>query len=419
MSTIWMNFCQSSFSHIFGFSTRRVSGQESAEFPYPAAHLSKRKGRPFLLRDSDTFTSMPPRLNIPPVTRILLIALLSESILSAAIRYKQWNEETAAELHVVVPYLSLVPQLSFVYPWTFLTTTLVENNVFTLAIAGVTLFYGGRYLERAWTSREFAKFIVVASLIPNLLTFGTLVFFFAMTGDVSWTSINGTIPLQISFLIAFSQLVPTHTVTLFKGILSLRVPRFPALHLLTIITLSAIQLLSISSLFLVSYAFLISYTYLRFYKSAFPDLDSNQSPTLRGDASESFAFAEFFPGPLKPLIASLADAIFNTLVALKLCTPFSAADVSASRGESSYIQQRTAPGGARAEAERRRALALKALDQRLHAASSKNVPPPAPSGPSIATQPQPGTQTAMTSQPGGLLGETNYVPEGHEEKGGS
>ncbi|TGO37126.1 hypothetical protein BHYA_0105g00170 [Botrytis hyacinthi] len=364
---------------------------------------------------------MPPRLNIPPVTRILLIALLSESILSAAIRYKQWNKETAAELHVVVPYLSLVPQLSFVYPWTFLITTLVENNVFTLGIAGVTLFYGGRYLERAWTSREFAKFIVVASLIPNLLTFGTLVFFFAITGDMSWTlsSINGTIPLQISFLIAFSQLVPTHTVTLFKGILSLRVPRFPALHLLTILTLCAIQLLSISSLFLVSYAFLASYTYLRFYKSAFPDLDSNQSPTLRGDASETFAFAEFFPGPLKPLIASLADTIFNTLVALKICTPFSAADVSASRGESSYIPQRTAPGGARAEAERRRALALKALDQRLHAASSKNLPPPAPSGPSIATQPQPGTQTAMTSQQGGLLGETNYVPEEHDENKGS
>lgn len=365
---------------------------------------------------------MPPRLNIPPVTRILLIALVSESILSAAIRYKQWDKETAADLHIVVPYLSLVPQLSFIYPWTFLTTTLVENNVFTLSIAGLTLFYGGRYLERAWTSKEFAKFIIIASLLPNLFTFGTLVLFFAVTGDMSWTlsSINGTIPLQISFLIAFSQLIPTHTVTLFKGILSLRVPRFPLLHFSTILTLSLLQLLSISSVFLVSWAFLISWTYLRFYKSAFPDLDSHQTPTLRGDASETFAFAEFFPGPLKPLLASFSDAVFNTLVAIKICTPFSAADVSASRGESSFIQQRGTPGGARAEAERRRALALKALDQRLHAATAKNVSPPAPTGPSVATQPQPGTQTAMTSQPSGMLGETNYVPEGHEgDKAGS
>ncbi|ESZ91662.1 hypothetical protein SBOR_7960 [Sclerotinia borealis F-4128] len=360
---------------------------------------------------------MPPRLNIPPVTKILLIALTSLSILSAAIRYRQWNQETAADLHIVVPYLSLVPQLSFIYPWTLLTTTLVENNVFTLGIAGLTLFYGGRYLERAWTSAEFAKFIVVASLVPNLLTFGTLVLCFAVTGDMSWTSINGTIPLQISFLIAFSQLVPTHTVTLFKGIISLRVPRFPSLHLLTILTLSFFQLLSIASVFLVSWAFLTSWTYLRFYKSAFPDLDSHQTPTLRGDASETFAFAEFFPGPLKPLVVSLSDAIFNTLVAIKICTPFSAADVSASRGESSFIQQRSTPGGARAEAERRRALALKALDQRLHAATAKSVPPPAPTGPAVATQPQPGTQTAMTSQASGMLGETNYVPEGHGDEG--
>jgi membrane associated rhomboid family serine protease len=126
---------------------------------------------------------MPPRLNIPPITRILLIALISQSTLSAAIRYRQWSEES----DIVVPYLVLVPQLSLLYPWTFVTATLVENNVFTAGIAGLTIFYGGRYLERAWTSKEFAKFLLIASLIPNLLSFGTLVTLFAITGDMNWT----------------------------------------------------------------------------------------------------------------------------------------------------------------------------------------------------------------------------------------
>jgi hypothetical protein len=69
-----------------------------------------------------------------------------------------------------------------------------------------------------------------------------------------------------------------------------------------------------------------------------------------------------------------------------------------------------APGGARAEAERRRALALKALDQRLHAASASSKPqaPPPAAGPSVQIQPQP-------SQPS-MLGETNYVPEREEDK---
>jgi membrane associated rhomboid family serine protease len=126
---------------------------------------------------------MPPRLNIPPITRILITALLFQSILSFGIRYQQWS----AESDIVVPYIALVPQLSLIYPWTFLTTTLVENNVFTLGIAGLTVFYGGRYLERAWSSAEFAKFLVIVSLIPNILSFGTLVVLFAITGDMQWT----------------------------------------------------------------------------------------------------------------------------------------------------------------------------------------------------------------------------------------
>jgi len=352
---------------------------------------------------------MPPRLNIPPITRILLIALVSQSTLSAAIRYRQWSEES----DIVVPYLALVPQLSLLYPWTFVTTTLVENNVFTAGIAGLTIFYGGRYLERAWTSKEFAKFLLIVSLIPNLLAFGTLVAMFAITGDMNWTltSVNGTIPLQIAFLVAFSQIVPAHTVTLFKGIVSLRVPRFPLLHAIGIFLLSLTPLLSFASFLLVTTGFLTSWIYLRFYKQAIPDLETSQPSSLRGDASESFAFAEFFPDPIKPFIAAFSNQVYNILVSLRICTPFSQADVSASRGETFMQRSAGAPGGARAEAERRRALALKALDQRLHAATAgakPQAPPPAAAGPSVQIQPQP-------SQPA-MLGETNYVPEREEEK---
>lgn len=126
---------------------------------------------------------MPPRLNIPPVTRIALIALLTQSTLSAAIRYRQWSESA----NIVIPYLTLVPQLSIIYPWTFLTATLVENNVFTLAIAGATLFYGGRYLERAWSSAELAKFLALVALVPNVLTFGVMIVFFTLTRNETWT----------------------------------------------------------------------------------------------------------------------------------------------------------------------------------------------------------------------------------------
>jgi len=225
----------------------------------------------------------------------------------------------------------------------------------------------------------------------------------------SLLSINGTIPLQISFLVAFSQLVPAHTVTLFRGIVSLRVPRFPLIHILAV-TILSFTLLSSASFLLVINGFMTSWIYLRFYKAAFPDLEASQPSSLRGDASETFAFAEFFPDPIKPLVASFSSSVYSVLVSLRICTPFSAADVSASRGDT-FIQSRGTPGGARAEAERRRALALKALDQRLHAATagiSKPQPSASVSTPSVQVQPQ-------SNQPA-MLGETSYVPEREEDK---
>ena len=236
--------------------------------------------------------------------------------------------------------------------------------------------------------------------------------------------VAGTIPLQISFLVAFSQLVPAHTVTLFKGVLSLRVPKFPLLYIGIVTVLALTPLLTIASLFLAVTGLFTSWTYLRFFKTVFPDLDSSQPASMRGDASESFAFAEFFPGPVKPLVAALSDQVFGALVAMRICTPFSAADVSAaSAGSGHHLLQRgaaQAPGGVRAEAERRRALALKALDQRLHAATaagpsrSSSQAPGRSASPTVQQpqpQPQPSTQTAVTSQPNAMLGETNYNPD--------
>lgn len=126
---------------------------------------------------------MPPRFNIPPITRILLVTLVGQSLLSFAIRYGQWTESS----DIRVPYLTLVPQLSLIYPWVFLTSSLVESNVFTLGISGITLFYGGRYLERAWSSAQFTKFILIVSLIPNTVCFFLYVFLYALTGELSWS----------------------------------------------------------------------------------------------------------------------------------------------------------------------------------------------------------------------------------------
>ena len=148
----------------------------------------KKKKRASSCRIGYQLAVMPPRITLPPVTRILLVLLVLQSLLSAAIRYRQWT----AHSEIVIPYLNLVPQLSLIYPWTFLTTTLVESNVFTLAIAALTLYHGGRYLERAWSSREFGKFLLITSLVPNALCFAVMILLFTFTRNERWTYVHSS-----------------------------------------------------------------------------------------------------------------------------------------------------------------------------------------------------------------------------------
>ena len=201
--------------------------------------------------------------------------------------------------------------------------------------------------------------------------------------------IQGSVALQGAFLVAFKQLVPEHTVTILQGIAKIRVKNFPAIFLLAN-TVSGFILGTDTALVLAWAGFFTSWVYLRFYKKQ-ADLSgaSTRSSTIKGDASETFAFAYFWPDAIQPPIAVLADIVYHAMVALHVLTPFSAEEVEISnvqataRGEGGLPSLlnpggRRGGGGKREEAERRRALALKALDQRLEAATaSKQQPPPA------------------------------------------
>ena len=199
--------------------------------------------------------------------------------------------------------------------------------------------------------------------------------------------IQGSVALQGAFLVAFKQLVPEHTVTILKGLVKIRVKHFPAIFLAAN-TLSGFILGTDSALVLAWAGFFTSWTYLRFFKKQ-ADLSgtSTGGSTIKGDASETFAFAYFWPDVVQPPIALVADRVYNILVAIHILTPFSAEDVETSnvqataRGEGglpSLLNQggrRAGGGGKREEAERRRALALKVLDQRLQAATASKQQP--------------------------------------------
>ncbi|KAJ5814666.1 hypothetical protein N7474_006443 [Penicillium riverlandense] len=367
---------------------------------------------------------MSLRINIPPATRIFLVSLLTLSLLYNIARWRQLDSTTTSS--PIVPYLTLVPSLFYYYPWTLCTATFVEQNIFTVLLNAATIFYGGKYLERAWGSREFSKFIAIIAVIPNVLIIPIYLIWGAAGGSTSraLTQICGGISIQASFLVAFKQLVPEHTVALFKGLVKMRVKHFPALFLL-LNTVSGLIFGTDTATILAWIGLLTSWTYLRFYKYQ-PDLTgtSNSALGIKGDASETFAFACLFPDVMQPPIAFVADQIYALLVTVRILTPFSAADIASgnqqvlARGEAGLPtllnhQRDGASRGKREEAERRRALALKALDQRLQAAAVGRVQtqPPSLLAPSAPAQPRPTTPTPQVAPGQSMLGETSYTPD--------
>lgn len=202
----------------------------------------------------------------------------------------------------------------------------------------------------------------------------------------------------------------------------MRVKHFPALFLL-LNTLSGIIIGTDTAALLAWLGLLTSWSYLRFYKRQ-PDLTGMSTGGLgiRGDASETFAFACLFPDVMQPPIAFVADQVYALLVAVKILAPFSDDDIASgnqqvlARGEAGLptLLNNQRGGGSRGsvrreEAERRRALALKALDQRLQAADVGR----SQAGPSTlvepSSQPQPTTPAAPAGQ--SILGETSYNPD--------
>jgi membrane associated rhomboid family serine protease len=134
------------------------------------------------------------RINLPPLTRGLLLTVLALSTLNAILRTRNWTSSLDRAPHALaatnyltsprwaVPYLVAIPTKSIRYPWTLLTGALIENNAVSLAVSGCVIYFVGRYLERAWGSNEYAKFVVFVAIVPNVAAFCLYGLWHAVTG---------------------------------------------------------------------------------------------------------------------------------------------------------------------------------------------------------------------------------------------
>ncbi|KAG0088148.1 hypothetical protein BGZ93_010553 [Podila epicladia] len=330
--------------------------------------------------------------NVPPLTKSISTGMTIMSSLGFALRFRDLTSESDAE--------GTLTQLLAMF---------IINSAILLGC--------GKYLERAWGSREFFKYLAVTSVGSMLALYITCLFEYTVRGNedlLYGTTAYGMTCVLAGFLVGFKQLVPEHLVTLW-GVFSVRVKNLPiifASYLIVeaLITRSQVQLL------MAVYGMLISWVYSRFFKV---------QDGIRGDRSETFSFASFFPEAVQPPVKTLSNIVFGILVRLKVCSPLGFGNILSNDLEnpqmSGMILPLSQPASLRAEAERRRALALKALDMRLHAAAgnSASLPGlsrqtflgPTPSASGIPSIPSTSTPTPPSNNENDVLFETDALDE--------
>ncbi|KAF9963765.1 hypothetical protein BGZ70_007196 [Mortierella alpina] len=276
------------------------------------------------------------------------------------------------------------------------------------AINTAFLLGSGKYLERAWGSREFLKFLAVTSVGSMLGVYLTCLFQYIVRGNETLlydTQAYGLTCVLAGFLVGFKQLVPEHLVTLW-GVFSVRVKTLPMFFTVfvvieSLLTRSQIQLM------MAMYGLFIAWVYSRFFKV---------QDGVRGDRSETFSFASFFPESAQAPVKAVSSVVFGILVRLRICSPlgFGASfqhDLENPQMPGMVLLM-TQPASLRAEAERRRALALKALDMRLHAAAGNSSSLPGLSQKTfLGPTPSAGNPVAFPSIPSEAAGSSTLAPK--------
>ncbi|KAI8049441.1 eukaryotic integral membrane protein-domain-containing protein [Gilbertella persicaria] len=303
--------------------------------------------------------------NVPSVTRALVLIVLSLSISSYVYIYRlQLEADPDTPVLSICPFIGLLPGFVIYAPWTFLTAAFYESNIVTLLLSVVILLLCGKYLERAWGSKELLKFVLVSAVLSNVVTwFGILISYY-LSGDDKFLyqiQINGMSGVFSAFLVAFKHLIPEHRIAMMGGKISIRVKNLlgvvTAISIISLILFKAIVFYN-----LVNIGWVVGWIYIRFFK---------YQDGIQGDQSETFAIQTFFPEFLHPVILFISNIVYGVLVKVRCCKPGPRPYHDVEIGHVAPV-----PGSARAEAERRRALALKALDMRLSSKPSSSEPKP-------------------------------------------
>jgi len=309
-------------------------------------------------------------MNAGKVASILLVAIASLTILNFLLKYYTYfvlvvaahksasqdssSDESGSVPHpheLYVPFLTFIPTVSPVLlrPWVIITAGLIEDSLLLLGFTILAVFNLGRFLEGMWGLQELLRFILFVLVASNMSVYLYYSFKTAIFG--AGTSVPpvviSSIAIVMALLVAVKQRISDHYVILFRGSLRIKVTYLPFILLVLLAFLNLISESYKITWLLSLVGFVLSWVYLRYLKGASNERQSYllpitarrvatpglpptllQPPTItfdnnlsKGDRSDLFALATFFPGPLGSLVLLVCNAVFRFMIKRKWVDP--------------------------------------------------------------------------------------------------
>ena len=283
----------------------------------------------------------------------------------------------AAPQHVSA-VLGLVPgyTLSNYYLWTFVTAGLLHTRLLVGVVNVLCFAAASPSLERVWGSRPWLSYLLLVDVCIQVVLFALLISLYALTESelFLFRSVCGFSGVNAAVAVALKQRWPeqpiaTHSHPALTALPAIRYEHLPFIVCSLNVVAWLAGWLSGVDVLLLLLGTVISFVYLRFYSV---DPDTGEVGDLRAD----FSFASLFPDVLgvRGVVNLLAAVPFHALMrtglfasALKSHAGRAAASVESDSASASLLPQ-LAGDGFRAvdpQAERRRQLAIKAIDDKL------------------------------------------------------
>ena len=220
--------------------------------------------------------------------------------------------ETAVLFLTVTPGY-ILPNAEF-WVWTAFTFCFIELHWWEVLVDVVTVGLCGKMIEPLWGQMEMFKFFALSNFGVSILTTIYYLFYYMITKNPQIlfdVHIHGLAGYVAGICVAVRQIMPDHLI--FKtrwGRLTNR--NVPLTVLIMSIILWAVHLLDGTYPAMFASGLLVSWVYLRFYQ---------HHPNGRGDSSESFTFASFFPNVMQPIIAVLVNPIYVCCLKIGVVKP--------------------------------------------------------------------------------------------------